>query len=130
MTLRGYQRDAIEALEKDWAAGLLRLGVSLPTGTGKTHVMAELAVEFVSTHRFGSGIDRPGRVLVLVHRDTLVEQTERKMREHGHERRVTTGVVKAERDVVGAAITVASVHTLRSERRLARINPPGLIIVD
>jgi len=130
VTLRGYQRDAIEALEKDWAAGLLRLGVALPTGTGKTHIMAELAVEFASTHRFGSGIDRPGRVLVLVHRDTLVEQTERKMREHGHERRVTTGVVKADRDVVGAAITVASVHTLRSDKRLDRINPPGLIIVD
>lgn len=130
MSLRGYQLEAIDALDKDWVAGLLRLGISLPTGTGKTHVMAELAVEFASTNRFGSGIVRPGRVLVLVHRDTLVEQTEQKMREHGAERRVTTGVVKAARDVVGAAVTVASVHTLRSEKRLARIAEPGLIIVD
>jgi superfamily II DNA or RNA helicase len=130
MTLRGYQRDAIDALEKDWAAGLLRLGISLPTGTGKTHVMSELAVEHTSTYRFGSGVDRNGGVLVLVHRDTLVDQTERKMREHGHGRQVTVGVVKAERNVTRAAIVVASVHTLRSEKRLERIIPPQLIIVD
>lgn len=118
--LRKYQQQAIDALERDWSAGALRLGISLPTGTGKTHVMAELANRYAF-------LGQP--VLVLVHRDTLVEQTERKMREHAAIG-VTVGVVKAERDVVGASVTIASVHTLRSEKRLRRIRPPALIIVD
>lgn len=119
MSLRDYQQQAIDALERDWSAGLLRLGVALPTGTGKTHIMAELADQYAF----------PNRVLVLVHRDTLVEQTERRMREHAGPG-VTVGVVKAERDVVSAHIIIASVHTLRSEKRLSRISPPSLIIVD
>lgn len=129
--LRDYQQGAIDALEQDWATGLLRLGVALPTGTGKTHVMAELANGYAQSGALvmGSTIRPTGRVLVLVHRDTLVEQTERKMREHASPG-VTVGVVKAQRDVVNAHITIASVHTLRSEKRLARIAPPDLIIVD
>ncbi len=126
--LRGYQRDALEALEKDWAAGMTRLGVSLPTGTGKTHVMAELARSTALAVR-----GRPGAVLVLVHRDTLVDQTERRMREHvagGTRPAITVGVVKAERNVVGACIVVASVHTLRNAKRLAQLRLPELIIVD
>lgn len=144
MALRGYQQEAIDALERDWSAGLLRLGVSLPTGTGKTHIMSELANRYAQPlyravaqplvlHDDGylgpQEIRTVGRVLVLVHRDTLVEQTERKMREHAGPG-VTVGVVKAARDVVGAHIIVASVHTLRSEKRLARIPAPDLIIVD
>lgn len=121
MTLRDYQLAAIDALERDWSAGFLRLGIGLPTGTGKTHVMADLSMNYAKY--------RPNRVLVLVHRDTLVEQTERRFREHAPPG-VTVGVVKAARDAVNAHITVASVHTLRSEKRLARIATPSLIIVD
>jgi superfamily II DNA or RNA helicase len=124
MTLREYQQDTIDALERDWSTGLLRLGVSLPTGTGKTHIMSELANRYASW-----GNSRYPKVLVLVHRDTLVEQTERKMREHAAPG-VTVGVVKADRNVVGASITIASIHTLRSAKRLERIVPPELIIVD
>lgn len=127
MSLRPYQQAAIDALERDWSTGLLRLGIALPTGTGKTHVMSALADGYASG-RSGAGTIQH-RVLVLVHRDTLVEQTERKMREHAGAG-VTVGVVKAERDVVSAGIVVASVHTLRSEKRLTRIAPPDLIIVD
>lgn len=124
VTLRDYQQNAIDALEKDWVAGLLRLGIGLPTGTGKTHIMATLANNYAAPM-----VRLPGTVLVLVHRDTLVEQTERKMREHAGPG-VTVGVVKADRDVTRASIVVASVHTLRSEKRLSRIIPPKLIIVD
>lgn len=130
MSLRDYQQAAIDALERDWSTGLLRLGISLPTGTGKTHVMAELADDYACRPRPVHIVQpKMGRVLVLVHRDTLVDQTERKMREHASSG-VTVGVVKAERDVVGASITIASVHTLRSDKRLSRIAHPDLIIVD
>lgn len=137
MSLRDYQRDAIDALERDWSTGLLRLGIGLPTGTGKTHVMAELAVRVAMnkaqpwcSQRVQLYAGQRNRVLVLVHRDTLVDQTERKMRDHAATSGITIGVVKAERNVTGANITVASVHTLRSEKRLGRIRTPDLIIVD
>lgn len=134
MSLRPYQSEALEALERGWTRGALRLGVALPTGTGKTHVMAELAARYALS-----------RVLVLVHRDTLVEQTERRFREHvaAAERtvavrsadgrlpgRITVGVVKAARNVVSADVVVASVHTLRNEARLLQLADPSLIIVD
>lgn len=119
--LRDYQREALDKLASGWERlGPVPLGIGLPTGTGKTHVMAELAAEYAS---------KPGGVLVLVHRDQLVVQTEEKMRQTVRPGS-TVGVVKAERDVVGADVVVASVHTLRSARRLARIRRPALIIVD
>jgi superfamily II DNA or RNA helicase len=122
--LRPYQQAALDALATDWASGLTRLGIALPTGTGKTHVMAELAL------RHAVMAMRTGSVLVLVHRDTLVDQTEARMRQHCAPMRVTVGVVKAKRNVVGASVIVASVHTLRNELRLAQLVPPSLIIVD
>lgn len=122
MTLREYQRDAIDALEKGWADGLLRLGIGLPTGTGKTHVMTALAAEY-------AGRRAKLHVWVLLHRDQLVIQTEAKMRE-GARPGTTVGVVQGARDVVGADIVVVSVHTLRSEKRLARMRRPDLVIVD
>lgn len=119
--LRDYQAEALASLESGWERlGPVPLGIGLPTGTGKTHVMAELAAEYAS---------KPGGVLVLVHRDQLVVQTEEKMRATVRPGS-TVGVVKADRDVVGADVVVASVHTLRSARRLARIRRPSLIIVD
>lgn len=121
MSLRPYQSEAIDALESGWNRGQLRLGIALPTGTGKTHVMAELASRYALS-----------RVLVLVHRDTLVEQTERRFREHlaAGTGRVTVGVVKAARNVVSADVVIASVHTLRNEARLLQLAEPTLIIVD
>lgn len=123
MALRPYQREALDALTDGWSRGLSRLGIALPTGTGKTHVMAELALRSASTRR-------PGGVLALVHRDTLVEQTERRFRTHVSGASLTVGVVKAARDVTTADIIVASAHTLRNETRLARMPDPSLIIVD
>ena len=120
MSLRPYQVESLERLDKSFVDGLLRLGIGLPTGTGKTHVMAELAAVYAA-----AGI----HVWILLHRDQLVIQTEGKMREHARPG-TTVGVVQGPRDVVNADIAVVSVHTLRSPTRLARMRPPGLVIVD
>jgi superfamily II DNA or RNA helicase len=120
MSLRPYQLEALDRLDKGYADGHLRLGVGLPTGTGKTHVMADMAAVYAA-----AGI----HVWILLHRDQLVIQTEAKMREHARPG-TTVGVVQGKRDVVNAHIVVVSVHTLRSPVRLARMRPPGLVIVD
>jgi superfamily II DNA or RNA helicase len=117
--LRDYQLAAKEAVKADYAAGLRRVGVSLPTGTGKTHVMASMAADVFNKGR---------RVVLLVHRDTLVDQTRRRLAAFIPERAI--GIVKAGKNEITAPVIVASIHTLRSESRLAQILPPNLTIVD
>lgn len=114
---RSYQIEAISALEAGFAAGDQRLGVSLPTGVGKTVILAILA------HRWSRT-----RVLILVHRDELVDQTVDKLRRL--DRQLSVGVVKASRNEGGAAVVVASVQTICRPRRLAQIGRFGLIICD
>ncbi len=71
----------------------------------------------------------PGRrVLVLAHTDELVQQAANKM--HDAAPHLSVGIVKAETNQPTARVVVASVQTLRSERRRNQIRNVGLIIVD
>lgn len=126
MSLRGYQQEALDALKKDIADELLELGISLPTGTGKTHIMTELGKQGADDV---APFDGPGRVLFLLHRDTLIEQTAAKLRQYCTPG-TSIGILKAERNETGAKIIVASVHSLRSESRRAKLPPIKLVIVD
>lgn len=123
MSLRDYQRDAYDALRKGWADGLRRIGISLPTGVGKTHIMAYLAAEEArdtSDNR---------RVLFLLHRDELVHQTVAKL-QATVDPGTSIGVLKATRNEIGARIIVASVHSLRAARRRGMLPPIKICIVD
>lgn len=123
MSLRDYQRDAYDCLRKGWADGLRRIGISLPTGVGKTHIMAHLAAEEARDHSDNR------RILFLLHRDELVHQTVAKL-QATVDAGTSIGVLKAERNEIGARIIVASVHSLRSERRRQQLPPIKLCIVD
>lgn len=118
--LRDYQRQALDALYDGWVAGGRRLGVSLPTGVGKTRIMCHVGRREVEAGG--------PPVLYLLHRDTLVEQTAATLRATCPG--ASVGVVKARRDEVGARLIVASVHTLRSEARRRRLPRVGKVVVD
>jgi superfamily II DNA or RNA helicase len=120
-TPRPYQLDAIEALRKGWAAGANRLAVVLPTGAGKTVVFSHLAHQMLDT--LGGR-----RVLVIAHREELIEQAAAKLLAVDPMLRV--GIVKAQRDDHDADVIVASVQTLAVPRRREAIRDIGLIIVD
>src|SRR5215475_9855014 len=98
MNLRPYQIDCVDAIEQKFALGLRRLLVVLPTGTGKTIIFANLIER------------RPGRALVLAHRDELIEQSVEKivLVSPGSD----IGVVKASRNETTARIIVASIQTI------------------
>lgn len=118
MSLRDYQREAVDALYSFWARGGRRGGTSLPTGTGKTEIMAEVARREA----------RDGPVMIVLHRLTLVEQTAARLRgllDPG----TSVGVVKAERNEVGARVLVCSVQSLRGAR-LATLPRVRTCIVD
>jgi len=115
-----HQREAVEATRKAWAAGMMRPAVVLPTGSGKTLPIAELAKIDL---REGSA-----RVLVLAHRDELIRQAVEEIK--GAAPYLRVGVCKAGEDQVGAPVVVASVQTLRHETRRRRVRNVGLVIVD
>ncbi|WP_327724345.1 DEAD/DEAH box helicase [Streptomyces europaeiscabiei] len=121
-TPRPYQLDAIEALRQGWAAGQSRVAVVLPTGAGKTVVFSHLA------HQMLDQLDGR-RVLVIAHREELIEQAASKLLAVDPMLRV--GIVKAQRDDHhDADVIVASVQTLAVARRREAIRDIGLIIVD
>ncbi|MFD4259983.1 DEAD/DEAH box helicase [Streptomyces sp. NPDC058534] len=119
---RPYQVDAIEALRTGWAAGHNRLAVVLPTGAGKTVVFSHLAHQMLDSLN-------GRRVLVIAHREELIEQAAAKLLAVDPMLRV--GIVKAERDQHhDADVIVASVQTLAVPRRREAIRDIGLVIVD
>lgn len=115
VTLRPYQEQALAARaaappEEN------RQAIVMATGLGKTITFgAEAAAE-------------PGRSLILTHTDELAAQAEAKVKLMAPGRDV--GVVKAERDDVGAEIIIGSVQTLGNFDRRKRIQGIGRIIVD
>lgn len=122
MELRPYQREAVAAVRKEWEEGHRKTLLVLPTGTGKTVCFAKVAEEAVR---------RGKKVLVLAHRDELLQQAADKIR-------AATGLAcareKGSETSLGSwyRITVGSVQTLMREKRLAAFPPDafGTIIVD
>lgn len=112
LPLRDYQREALAAIAGAEREGVRRQLVSLPTGCGKTVIFAHLVRDTLA--------ERGGRALVLAHRDELIEQTVEKLEGVGLSPG-DIGVVKAERDDVGARVVVASVQTLARQARLERL---------
>ncbi len=108
MQLRPYQQEAKEAIQAEWARGVSRTLLVLPTGTGKTIVFSKLTEDCV---RAGE------RVLILAHRGELLEQAADKMAQ-------ATGlgcaVEKAEESCLNSwfRVVVGSVQTLMREKRL------------
>lgn len=110
MELRPYQREASEAIFREWDTGRKRTLLVMPTGSGKTRVFCSVSEEVVR---------RGGRVLILAHRGELLDQAADKMHK-------ATGLAcaleKAESTCLGEweRITVGSVQTLMRPQRLRR----------
>jgi ATP-dependent helicase IRC3 len=94
ISLWPFQAEALAALEAAWPA-TRRLLVAWATGLGKTVLFAHVLAR------------RPGRALVLAHRDELIAQAVAKLRLVMPAAAI--GVVQAERDERDAPLVVASV---------------------
>jgi superfamily II DNA or RNA helicase len=123
MQLRPYQRECLERLRARYREGVRRLLVSLPTGTGKTVVFAAMPTFFAMKKR----------MLVLAHRQELLEQAAAKFAVAAPELRV--GIEQGGRSAPDdARIVLASVPTVGREAssRLLRLDPEQfyLVVVD
>lgn len=122
LDLRPYQTEATDRTHAAAARGVRRqLGVAA-TGLGKTIIFASLARQMNC------------RTLILAHRDELVAQAVDKVQGQWPEAHV--GIVKAERNDVGADVIVASVQTLARPNRIRQLlmasdsRPFGLVVID
>lgn len=120
MELRPYQQEAKKAIFREWQDKDKTLLV-LPTGCGKTIVFADVAKERTKT----------GKVLILAHREELLNQASDKIKKLCG---IDCAVEKAEKTSIGAdePITVGSVQTLMTEKRLSGFTPDyfDTVIVD
>ena len=109
LTLRPYQRAALEASKRRFDAGITRQLIALPTGTGKTVLFAHLL-----RHH---SIDK--RMLVLVHRQELADQAERRIRQCNPGVRI--GVEMGSRDALGEQIVIAGVQSIGASTGAGRL---------
>ena len=120
MELRPYQRDAVDAIWTHIASSESNPAVVLPTGSGKTHVIAEVCRDAVQ--HWG------GRVIVLAHVKELLEQAADKLRTVAPD--LPIGVYSAGlgcRDL-GYAVTIAGIQSVY--QRAHDLGPLDLVIVD
>lgn len=116
MNLRDYQQQAISDLRSAFQSGAMAPLLCLPTGGGKTVILATIAAQAAARGR---------HVLILVHRRELIHQTASKLAWAG----LDHGIIAAGHPVTDARVQVASVQTL--VRRLPRIAwTPSLVIID
>lgn len=120
--LRPYQIEAAQAVEADWAAGIKRVGVVLPTGAGKSTVIGRLVSDaYHSGHR----------VVCLAHRGELLDQMRRDLKavdpsipdQH-------LGMVRAELNDHTAPIVFATLQTLATAKRRKALGKRDVIIWD
>jgi len=114
--LRPYQSEAVAGIRNALEANRSTL-IVLPTGAGKTRVFSEVIHEW------------PGRVLVLAHRDELLQQAKDRIAERTGE---AVGLEQAAFFSGGQRVVVGSVQTMSQEHRLERWRPSdfGLLVVD
>jgi DNA repair protein RadD len=116
VNLRDYQQQAISDLRSAMQQGARAPLLCLPTGGGKTVILATIAAQAAARGR---------HVLILVHRRELIHQTASKLQWAG----LDHGIIAAGIQRADAPVQVASVQTL--VRRLATIDwEPCLIIID
>lgn len=115
--LRPYQRDAVNAIRSTLADHRSTLLV-MATGLGKTQTFGALARHW------------PGRVLVIAHRDELIQQAQKRLEQMTGEQ---ADLEQAEwRAGAHNRLVVGSIQTLSRLKRLQRFAPEafGLVIVD
>jgi superfamily II DNA or RNA helicase len=121
--LRDYQQECLDTILDRYRAGIRRQIVCLPTGTGKTVIFA----------RFPSFFRMKKRMLVIAHREELLEQAREKIAAANPE--LNVAVEQAGRKAgPDSDVVVASVATLgrKGSARLARLEPEQfyLVVVD
>lgn len=107
ISLRDYQQECLRAVQEEYLSGVSRQLIVLPTGSGKTIVMAAIAKSFSK------------KVLILAHREELIDQAVTKFKLVFP--RASIGVCMADRNKVDTQVVVGSVQTCSRPKRLEEL---------
>jgi ATP-dependent helicase IRC3 len=120
---RSYQGKALTASKKDWEAFQSRQLFVMATGTGKTHTFAQLPELYRK--------ELPGQMLVLAHREELIDQAIKKIRAENPQKRVDKEKAEHVADPSQADVIVASVASM-TEKRMLKYNWANVdkIVID
>lgn len=122
MKLRPYQEKSRERVQEEWAKGVDKTLLVLPTGCGKTIVFSKIIEDRV---KLGE------RVLILAHRSELLEQASDKLKKATG---LKTATEKADETAKDSwfRVTVGSVQTLQREKRLKEFSKDyyNTIVID
>lgn len=118
IALRDYQIEAINSVTVSFLEGIRRQLIILPTGSGKTIIMAALAMQFNK------------KTLLIAHREELISQAVDKFRLVWPE--ASIGVCMAERDEIDRQVVIGSVQSCSRPKRLERLKEQGfeLMMID
>ena len=125
LPLRPYQLTAIDNILLEWSRGRTSTLLVLPTGTGKTVVFSRLVKGLVE--------DFNERVLILAHRDELLEQAKDKLESFsGLSALKEQAENRAYESLDNTNVVVGSVQTLMNEKRLQQFDPDDFdtVIID
>ena len=120
--LRDYQQRTIDQLYKWFADG--RKGhpcIELPTGSGKSHIVAALCKEAIQTWP-------ETRILMLTHVKELIEQNAEKMRDHWPNAPLGIYSAGMRRRDIGEPITFAGIQSVRN--KADQIGHVDLVLID
>jgi DNA repair protein RadD len=122
MELRPYQQEAVEAIYRHLRERDDNPCVVIPTGGGKTPVMATVCRDAVGRWN--------GRVLILAHVKELLEQAREKLHQVAPEMWMKTGVYSAglKRRDTEHPIIIAGIQSVY--RRTCELDPFDLVIID
>lgn len=118
LQLRDYQFECVNVVLNEYLEGITRQLISLPTGSGKTVIMAAFAMQFNK------------KTLLIAHREELIQQAVEKFKLVWPE--VSIGVCMAERDEIDNQVVIGSVQSCSRPKRLAKLRELGfeLMMID
>jgi DNA repair protein RadD len=123
MNLRDYQQKVIEQYRDKLLAGISRICLTAPTGSGKTVIFCEIVRQ---------GVGESKRALIIEHRNELLTQARDKLKSFG----ISAGIIKAGRDKdqrPQALVQIASVQTLHARvfrSKTMELPPAEIVIID
>lgn len=116
--LRDYQQEVVQISLDEFKHGISRQLIALPTGVGKTIIMAAIA-KYLNT-----------KTLVLSHREELIKQTKDKFKMYW--KNADIGICKAELNELDHQIVIGSVQSCMRKKRLEQLCEQGfkLLLID
>jgi ATP-dependent helicase IRC3 len=116
--LREYQKEAVKSVVKEFQQGSTSQLIVLPTGAGKSIIVAAVA------HHFKK------KTLIIAHRQELITQMKEKILLYWPEANI--GICKAAQNEIDAPIVIASIQSASQPKRLEQLKKTNIevLIID